>query len=397
MRSRDRHAYGVLLSLALALALAAPASAAGRGPYVEGEELTFAFLDLDGRTVRSSDPEFRGKVLLIDLWGTWCPPCVTEIPTFIDLQQRFGERGLVIVAIAFESEEEPEASRRERLREYVEHHGINYMVLDGYSPQDTAESLPELKDVRGFPVEILIDRNGNVVDARNSYGYKKRWARRLERELVDLLEADAEPESSRPWLRQVAPPDRLAGLHTLFAEADVEVSDGTGFSTTVVYHDPRHAVFRSVHGDRTTTMGVDGEELWAFDGTEQKTADPFVREFVLGHQFHAQILFYDRLHPDHEAPRQTTFDGRPCSVVSTGDEDSLRALYYDPDGRPLGMRAHHGPEMRITIKFGDWREVGRFTLPFLVRIDDGSAQFEYHYTDVRLNEGSVDDLRPAGD
>ena len=40
------------------------------------------------------------KVLLVDLWATWCPPCVGEIPTFIDLQERLGERGLVIVAIA---------------------------------------------------------------------------------------------------------------------------------------------------------------------------------------------------------------------------------------------------------------------------------------------------------
>lgn len=69
--------------LAFAVALTSTALAGGNQPYIEGDRLTFAFLDLDGQTVRSSDPEFQGRVLLIDLWATWCPPCVGEIPTFV--------------------------------------------------------------------------------------------------------------------------------------------------------------------------------------------------------------------------------------------------------------------------------------------------------------------------
>jgi thiol-disulfide isomerase/thioredoxin len=175
-----------ILSLALAVVLV-PALAAAGDPSIEGDEWTFAFPDLEGRTVSSSDPELRDKVLLVDLWGTWCPPCVSEIPTFIDLQERLGERGLVIVAIAFESDEDVQA-RRERLREYVAHYGINYLVLDGGSPEVFGEALPELKNVRGFPIEIVLDREGGVVDVRNGYGYKKRWARKLEGELVELLD-----------------------------------------------------------------------------------------------------------------------------------------------------------------------------------------------------------------
>jgi hypothetical protein len=201
------------------------------------------------------------------------------------------------------------------------------------------------------------------------------------------------PDTSRPWLKRIATPDKLAGIHTIGAEAAVEVSDGTGFHTAVVYHDPQRAAFRIQDADRNTTMGIEGKYVWSFDGTAEIEADPFVREFVLGHQFHAQILFYDRLYPDHEDPRQTTFEDRPCSVVTTGDEESLRSLYYDPAGLPLGMRMHHGPEMRISIRFGDWRKVGGVSLPFLVWIDDGKAQFEYHYTEVRLNEGSLAEFR----
>jgi hypothetical protein len=120
---------------------------------------------------------------------------VGEIPTFVDLQERLGERGLVIVAIAFEDEDEEETGRRARPREFVERHEINYLVLDGQAPQDTDEGLPGLKNVRGLPVEILIDRNGDPVEVRNGYGYKKRWARKLERELVELL--DAPPPADR--------------------------------------------------------------------------------------------------------------------------------------------------------------------------------------------------------
>lgn len=180
----------VLPVLVLTISLAPHAAAAGKkGPYIEGERLVFAFHDLDGRTVRSTDSQFQGKVLLVDLWGTWCPPCVSEIPTLIDLQQRLGDRGLVIVTIAFEDEDEDPVQRRASLQAYVEQQDINYLVLDGRGPQDSDEALPGLQNVKGFPVEILIGRDGGVVAVRNGYGYKKRWARKLEHELIELLDA----------------------------------------------------------------------------------------------------------------------------------------------------------------------------------------------------------------
>jgi thiol-disulfide isomerase/thioredoxin len=183
-----RPAAALLLAL-LPIPLLGPGVEAGRrDPYLEGDRLEFAFDDLDGKAVRSSDRGFEGKVLLVDLWGTWCAPCISEIPTLVDLQERLGAEGLVIVAIAFEEEEEEPETRRAYLREFVAEHGINYLVLDGQAPRDSDEALPGLKNVRGFPVEILIGRDGRVVDIRNGYGYKKRWARKLQRELTELLQ-----------------------------------------------------------------------------------------------------------------------------------------------------------------------------------------------------------------
>lgn len=125
-------------------------------------------------------------MLLVDLWATWCPPCITEIPTLVALQSEYGDRGLVIVAIAFEAEESAD-ERRNRLREFVEQRGINYLVLDGGTPGDFETALPAVENVRGFPVEILIDRSGRVVVSRNGYGYKKKWERELRREIEELL------------------------------------------------------------------------------------------------------------------------------------------------------------------------------------------------------------------
>jgi hypothetical protein len=65
------------------------------------------------------------------------------------------------------------------------------LVLDGGRPEDFEKVLPSIKNVRGLPLEILVDRNGEVVAARHGFGYKKKWARKLEREIIGLLEQAA--------------------------------------------------------------------------------------------------------------------------------------------------------------------------------------------------------------
>ncbi len=169
----------------LLVATLLPAQAANH-PSVENGKLEFRLPGLDGELVDSSDPMFQGKVVLVDLWATWCPPCVTEIPTLIEIQNEYADRGLIVVAIAFEADEQPEARRR-HLADYKEEHGITYLVLDGGHPNEVGSAVPAVRNVTGFPVEILVDRSGQVARARNSYGFKKRWAKRLRREIEILL------------------------------------------------------------------------------------------------------------------------------------------------------------------------------------------------------------------
>lgn len=165
------------------------------GPHVEGDALSFSLYDLEGRVVDSNDERFQGKVVFVDVFGTWCSPCLSAIPTLKDLHAKYSGDGLVIVAIAFEHGDDAR-ERRGFLRYFTEANGIPYLVLDGGSLGAFSSVLPGIKNVRGFPVEVVIDRDGRVVEARNGYGDKDRWSRELEAKLVEMLAKPAGAKAS---------------------------------------------------------------------------------------------------------------------------------------------------------------------------------------------------------
>jgi thiol-disulfide isomerase/thioredoxin len=159
--------------------------------------LGFELHDLEGRPVASDDERFKGKVVLVDIFGTWCPPCIRAIPTYRDLQMRYRNDGLVILGIAFEHGDDA-VGRRSYLRGFAGQNAINYPVLDGGTPDQFSTALPGLGNVKGFPVEILIGRDGAVVEARNANVYKKGWAKELEARLVEALAAEPPRAPSPP-------------------------------------------------------------------------------------------------------------------------------------------------------------------------------------------------------
>lgn len=152
---------------------------AQKEPAVQNNTLTYSISDLDGQIVTSNDNLFQDKLVFITLWGTWCPPCLTEIPTFNSLQKKYNDEGLIIIGIAFERIEDAD-DRRKHLKKFAERYDISYTILDGGAIKDFGNTLPAIRDVEGFPVEILIDRSGTVVDTRNGYGYSEKWAAELE-------------------------------------------------------------------------------------------------------------------------------------------------------------------------------------------------------------------------
>lgn len=123
----------------------------------------FAFRDLDGRMVTSDDARFRGKVLIVDVFGTWCPTCHDAAPTLVSLYRSRAARGLEMVGLAFEVSGDT-AVDGALVRRYRDKFGIEFpLLLAGVSDVDlTAAALPQLQGFTAFPTTIFIGRDGRV-------------------------------------------------------------------------------------------------------------------------------------------------------------------------------------------------------------------------------------------
>ncbi len=123
----------------------------------------FAFPGVDGGMVRSSDPRFQGKVVLIDIFGTWCPTCQEAAPELVALWNEFHSRGLEIVGIAYEVSGDT-AVDAALVRRYRARHRIPFpLALGGTNTVEaTAATLPQLDGFTSYPTSIFLGRDGRV-------------------------------------------------------------------------------------------------------------------------------------------------------------------------------------------------------------------------------------------
>ena len=123
----------------------------------------FAFPDLTGTTVTNEDPRFRGKVVLVDVFGTWCPNCHDAAPTLVELYRQFHGQGLEIVSLAYEVTGDS-AVDGQLVRRFRDKFGIPWtMLLAGVNDTElTAASLPQLEGFTAYPTLIFLDRTGRV-------------------------------------------------------------------------------------------------------------------------------------------------------------------------------------------------------------------------------------------
>jgi len=132
---------------AAAKSAAGAACAAGAKPA----KFDFTLKDVDGKDVRLAD--YKGKVVLLDFWATWCVPCKVEIPIFIDLYNRYKSQGFEVVSIVL-------LDRFANVKPYATKMQMNYPVLDGDPAQDQIDDA--YGPLFGLPMSFLIGRDGLV-------------------------------------------------------------------------------------------------------------------------------------------------------------------------------------------------------------------------------------------
>jgi thiol-disulfide isomerase/thioredoxin len=103
---------------------------------------------VDGGQLRLSS--YRGKVVLLDFWATWCVPCREATPHFVELQRKYGDRGLQIIGISMDDSPDP-------VRTYYQQFRMNYPVVMG-----TADVGAAYGGVLGLPITFLVDREGRI-------------------------------------------------------------------------------------------------------------------------------------------------------------------------------------------------------------------------------------------
>ena len=112
--------------------------------------LNFTLKDMNNRDVRLSD--FKGKVVLLDFWATWCAPCKVEIPWFGEFQEKYGPAGLQVVGISVDD-------THEQIVPFVTELKMNYTVLQGLGHDDVQDAYGPLW---GIPVTVLVSRDGRI-------------------------------------------------------------------------------------------------------------------------------------------------------------------------------------------------------------------------------------------
>ena len=126
--------------------------------------------DLNGKSVRSTD--FKGKVVVLDFWATWCPPCRAEISDLVALQKKYAAQGLTVVGVSVDQ------IRADSVKVFAEKNSINYsIVLTDKTIEDAFGGIDAL------PTTFIIDRSGHIVKQHLGFTAPAEF----EKEVISLL------------------------------------------------------------------------------------------------------------------------------------------------------------------------------------------------------------------
>lgn len=146
-----KRVFSVLLAI-MALLAALPLRAEPTGKAAPAWQLS----DVNGKPLKLAD--FKGKVVVLDFWATWCPPCRAEIPGLVALQKKYADQGLSVIGVSVD-----EGGPRV-VKPFMERFAINYPVVMG-----NERVLADYGGISAIPTTFIIDREGKVVAAHQGY------------------------------------------------------------------------------------------------------------------------------------------------------------------------------------------------------------------------------------
>jgi len=169
-----------LLLLFFVLALVVPAcsrteskSPSGSSAEVDSAAPDFTLKDLSGRNISLSD--YTGKVVLLEFWATWCPPCKASVPALVELKKKYEQKGFVVLGLSIDTD----SDASEKLRQFSASYNINYPVL--LADETTSKTY----NIISVPTGFLIGKDGKIVDIYR--GYSEEFDNKVSAQIEKLL------------------------------------------------------------------------------------------------------------------------------------------------------------------------------------------------------------------
>ncbi|MBI5380535.1 MAG: TlpA family protein disulfide reductase [Opitutae bacterium] len=152
--------------LSLGLALCAGVFVASAKSIAPRPAPAWTLKDVDGKPVSSE--QFKGKVVVIDFWATWCPPCRVEIPGYIALQKKYGKDGLVIIGVSLDR------AGPAVVKQFATKNQVNYVMVMG--DEKVVEAFGGFDAI---PTTFIIDRQGQLRDQKTGSEETAEYEKRL--------------------------------------------------------------------------------------------------------------------------------------------------------------------------------------------------------------------------
>jgi peroxiredoxin len=130
------------------IAMALLAGCTDRGAHLDSMAADFSLQDMSGKTIKLSD--YKGKVVLLEFWATWCPPCRASVPGLEKLHKAYKDKGLVLLAVSMDE------GGWDEVRSFIKESGITYTILKG------TEDVAKKYQVRSIPMMLVLDKEGKI-------------------------------------------------------------------------------------------------------------------------------------------------------------------------------------------------------------------------------------------